>query len=97
MQRFKDATVRGRVTPCLLPLCLLASFPRLEFEAGLTFVAVGALLRVKIFWCHPKHVITLNAHAVQDRLSFRRGFMLRRMTLLAVRFWAHSEILAQEH
>ena len=60
-------------------------------------MTVGALLRVKIFWCHPKHVITLNAHAVQDGLALGRSLMLRRMTLLAVRFWAHSEILAQEH
>jgi hypothetical protein len=59
-------------------------------------MAVGALLRVKIFWCHPKHVITLNAHAVQNRLALRRSLMLRRMTLLAVRFWVHIEILAQE-
>jgi hypothetical protein len=59
-------------------------------------MAVGALLRVKIFWRHPKHVITLNAHAVQDRLALGRSLMLRSMTLLAVRFLGHSEILAQE-
>jgi hypothetical protein len=59
-------------------------------------MTVGALLRVKIFWRHPKHVITLNAHAVQDRLSLGRSLMLRRMTLFAARFWVHIEILAQE-
>ena len=98
MQKREDAAgVRGRVSPCLLPLCLLASLPELELAGGeLTFMAVGALLCVKVFWCHPKHVITLNAHAVQDRLALGRRLMLRRMSLLAGRFWVHSEILAQE-
>jgi hypothetical protein len=98
MQRCEDALWRGgRVVLASFLFASLLLYPSLELAGGeLTFMAVGALLRVKMFWCHPKHVITLNAHAVQDRLALGRSLMLRRMALLAVRFLGHNEILAQE-
>lgn len=39
-------------------------------------MAIGALLGVKILRRDPKHVITLDAYAVQDRLARRGSLML---------------------
>src|SRR5882762_4710689 len=63
--------------------------------ANLAFMAVGALLGVKIFGCHAKHVVTLYANTVKCRLSRRRSFLLGSMRLWLGRFRAHGGILAQ--
>src|SRR5882762_1767798 len=63
--------------------------------ANLAFMAVGALLGVKIFGCHAKHVVTLYANTVKSRLSRRRSFLLGSMRLWLGRFRAHGGILAQ--
>jgi len=50
---------------------------RLECQIGynaktLAFMAVGALLGVKILRRNAEHVVTLNANTMEDRLSRRR-------------------------
>src|SRR5882762_3520520 len=64
-------------------------------DCELPFMAVGALLGVKIFGCHAEHVVTLYANTVKSRLSRRRSFLLWSMRLWLGRFRAHSGILAQ--
>ena len=63
--------------------------------ANLSFMAVGALLSVKIFGWHAEHVVTLYANTVKSRLSRRRSFLLWNMRLWLGRFRTHNGILAQ--
>ena len=63
--------------------------------ANLAFMAVGALLGVKIFGWHAEHVVTLYTNTVKSRLSRRRSFLLWNMRLWLGRFRTHNGILAQ--
>jgi hypothetical protein len=59
-----------------------------------SLMAVRALLGVEIFRRHAEHIVTLDAHPVQNRLPRLRRLVLGRLDL---RVWlgTHSEILAQ--
>lgn len=71
----------------------------MKFEArspSLALVAVGALLGVEIFRRNTKHVVTLDANAMQNGLPRRRSFQFVSMRLRRCRFICHGEILAQQ-
>ena len=59
----------------------------------LALVAVGALLGIVILGGHAKHVVTLNAHAVQYALTSPRGFGVMFVCLLRL---AHAGILSHD-
>jgi hypothetical protein len=61
--------------------CRLQAPGRKVGIANSALMAVGALLRVKIFGRHAEHVVTLYANAVQSRLSRRRSFLFWGMSL----------------
>jgi hypothetical protein len=60
----------------------------------LTLVAIGALLGVKIFRQNTEHIVTLNAHTVENWLPRRRSFLFRGMTLRWIGLVGHKQILA---
>jgi hypothetical protein len=50
-------------------------------EEKLAFMAIGALLGVKILRRNAEHVVTLNANTMKHRLPRRRRFVFRSMSL----------------
>jgi hypothetical protein len=58
-------------------------------------MAIGALFCVKILRCNAKHVVTLNANAMENRLPRRRSVMFRGVFLRLARLDRHAQILAQ--
>jgi hypothetical protein len=60
----------------------------------LAFVAVGALLGVKILRRNAKHIVTLNANTMKNRLSRRRRFVFCAVCLRLRWFGCHNQILA---
>ena len=69
--------------------------PGLDSE-DLALMTIRALFGVKIFRRNAKHVVTLDANAMDERLSWRRSLMFWGMSLRLVRFCRHKEILAQQ-
>jgi hypothetical protein len=61
---------------------------------GLTLVAIGALLGVKIFRQNTEHIVTLDAHTVENWLPRRRSFLFRGMSLRRIGLGRHKRILA---
>ena len=57
-------------------------------------MAIGALLGVKILRRNAEHVVTLNANAMKNRLSWRRSIVFRAVSLRLRRFVGHERILA---
>jgi hypothetical protein len=58
-------------------------------------MTIRALLGVKIFRRNAKHIVTLDAHAMEHWLPRCRSFMLRGLSLRFSRFGSHEQILAQ--
>ena len=73
---------------------MLQAFGRRAGRGNLALMAIGALLRVKIFRRHAEHIVTLDTNAVQDWLPRRRSFLFWGMSLCLGRFRIHDEILA---
>ncbi len=63
--------------------------------ADLTLMATGTLFSVKIFRRNAEHVVTLDAHAMKNRLSRHRSFVFRSVSLSWIRLSRHEQILAQ--
>ena len=61
--------------------------------AQLAFVAVGALLGVKIFRRNAEHIVTLNANTMEHGLPRRRRFVFRGVGLWLSGFVCHGQIL----
>jgi len=61
---------------------------------NLAFMAVRALLGVKILRRDAKHVVTLDANTMQHRFPGRRRFVFRGMGLGLSGFVCHKQILA---
>jgi hypothetical protein len=60
----------------------------------LAFMAIGALLGVKILRRNAEHVVTLDANTMKHWLPRRRGFVFRGMGLGLRGFGCHKQILA---
>jgi hypothetical protein len=63
-------------------------------EEKLAFMAIGALLGVKILRRNAEHVVTLNANTMKHRLPRRRRFVFRSMSLGLSGFGCHNQTLA---
>ena len=63
-------------------------------EEKLAFMAIGALLGVKILRRNAEHVVTLDANTMKHWLPRRRGFVFRGMRLWLRGFGCHKQILA---
>jgi hypothetical protein len=62
-----------------------------EFKpSGSAFMAIRALLGVKIFRRDAEHVVTLNANTVKHRFPRRRSFMFRGVRSGLSRFICHK-------
>jgi hypothetical protein len=64
-------------------------------RGSLAFVAIGALLGVKILRRNAEHVVTLNANTMKNRLPGSRRLVFRGVGLRLNRFVCHERILAQ--
>ena len=72
---------------------------KMEYQFGykeekLAFMAIRALLGVKILRRNAEHVVTLDANTMKDWLPRRRRFVFRGMGLGLRGFGCHERILA---
>ena len=86
--------MRRRLYPIGEPICRKTECQIGYRPENLAFMAIGALLGVKILRRNAEHVVTLNANTMKHRLHRRRRFVFRGMRLGFGGFGCHKQILA---